>query len=93
MLNVLGSVAHFEREIMLKRQRVGIAKAKVEGRYRGRKPTAPAEADEVKAMLASGLGPSRLPAGLGLGGARLTALWQSNRNNARVTTLQLFAWK
>ena len=37
MLNVLGSVALFEREIMLERQREGIAKAKAEGLY---KPTA-----------------------------------------------------
>jgi DNA invertase Pin-like site-specific DNA recombinase len=39
MLNVLGSVAEFERELMLERQRVGIAKARVEGKYKGRKRT------------------------------------------------------
>ena len=32
MLNVIGSVAQFEREMMLERQREGIAKAKGEGR-------------------------------------------------------------
>ena len=32
VLNVLGSVAQFEREMMLERQREGIAKAKKEGR-------------------------------------------------------------
>lgn len=37
MLNVLGAVAQFEREIMLERQREGIAKAKAAGKYRGRK--------------------------------------------------------
>lgn len=37
MLNVLGSVAEFERELMLERQRAGIAKAKAEGKYKGRK--------------------------------------------------------
>ena len=31
ILNVLGSVAEFERELMLERQRAGIAKAKAEG--------------------------------------------------------------
>jgi DNA invertase Pin-like site-specific DNA recombinase len=40
MLNVIGSVAQFEREMMLERQREGIAKAKAEGKYRGR-PRAP----------------------------------------------------
>jgi DNA invertase Pin-like site-specific DNA recombinase len=33
MLNVLASVAQFEREVMLERQREGIAKAKGEVRY------------------------------------------------------------
>jgi DNA invertase Pin-like site-specific DNA recombinase len=38
ILNVLGSIAQFEREMMLERQREGIAKAKADGKYRGRKP-------------------------------------------------------
>jgi DNA invertase Pin-like site-specific DNA recombinase len=39
MLNVLGSVAQFERGVMLERQGDGIAKAKAQGKYKGRKPT------------------------------------------------------
>lgn len=39
MLNMLGSVAQFEREMMLERQREGIAKAKAEGKYTGRPRT------------------------------------------------------
>ncbi|WP_208380103.1 recombinase family protein [Psychromonas algarum] len=39
MLNLLGSVYQFEREIMLERQKEGIAKAKAKGVYKGRKPT------------------------------------------------------
>ena len=54
MLNVLGSVAQFEREMMLERQRDGIAKAKAQGKYKGRKPTAQAKRAEVVAMLAVG---------------------------------------
>jgi DNA invertase Pin-like site-specific DNA recombinase len=54
MLNVLGSVAQFEREMMLERQRDGIAKAKAQGKYKGRKPTAQAKKVEVAAMLAEG---------------------------------------
>lgn len=38
IFNVLGSVAQFEREIMLERQREGIAKAKADKKYKGRKP-------------------------------------------------------
>jgi DNA invertase Pin-like site-specific DNA recombinase len=36
MLTILGGVATWEREIMLERQREGIAKAKAEGKYKGR---------------------------------------------------------
>jgi DNA invertase Pin-like site-specific DNA recombinase len=40
MLNVVAAVAQFEREMMLERQREGVAKAKAEKRYKGRAPTA-----------------------------------------------------
>ena len=39
MLTILGGVATWEREIMLERQREGIAKARGEGKYKGRAPT------------------------------------------------------
>ena len=54
MLNVLGSVAQFEREVMLERQREGIAKAKGEGRYKGRAPTARAKATDIHRLAAQG---------------------------------------
>ena len=50
MLNVIGSVAQFEREMMLERQREGIQKAKGLGRYKGRKPTARAKADDIRRL-------------------------------------------
>ncbi len=53
--NVLASIAQFEREIMLQRQREGIAKAKGEGKYKGRKPTARAKSVEVLALKAMGV--------------------------------------
>jgi DNA invertase Pin-like site-specific DNA recombinase len=55
MVNLLGSIAAFEREIMLERQRDGIAAAKVQGKYRGRAPTARRRAAEVLRLLTSGL--------------------------------------
>jgi DNA invertase Pin-like site-specific DNA recombinase len=54
MLNVLGSVAQFEREMILERQRDGIARAKAQGKYKGRKSTAQAKKAEVVVMLAEG---------------------------------------
>ena len=38
VLNMIASIAQFEREIMLTRQREGIARAKGEGLYKGRRP-------------------------------------------------------
>lgn len=67
MLNVLGGVAQFEREMMLERQREGIAKAKAEGAYKGRKPTARARTEEVKALAAEGLSMSAIATRLGIG--------------------------
>ncbi|MEW9921334.1 recombinase family protein [Marimonas sp. MJW-29] len=55
MLNVLGSVAQFEREMMLERQREGIAKAKALGKYKGRKPTARLQKQEIVGLLSEGL--------------------------------------
>ena len=69
MLSMLGSVAQFEREMMLERQREGIAKAKADGLYKGRKPTAMAKADDVKALAAKGMGATEIAKALGIGRA------------------------
>lgn len=69
MLNLLGSVAEFEREIMLERQREGIAKAKAEGKYKGRAPTARRRATEVFALQKEGVGASEIAKRLGIGRA------------------------
>ena len=64
-----GRMAEFERAIMLERQREGIAKAKAEGKYKGRKPTARAQADQVQRLKAEGLGASEIAEKLGIGRA------------------------
>ena len=66
MLTVMGGVAEFERTMMLERQLEGIAKAKQEGRYKGRKPTARAKADEVRAMKQSGRSMREIAEALGI---------------------------
>ena len=60
ILNVMSSVAQFEREMMLERQREGIAKAKAEGKYKGRKPTARAKTDMVKLALDQGVNKAQI---------------------------------
>ena len=54
MLQIIGSIAEFERSIMLARQMEGIAKAKAEGKYRGGIPTARAKAEQVFALVDAG---------------------------------------
>ena len=66
MLNLLGSIAEFERAVMLERQKIGIAKAKSLGLYRGRAPTARRLAPQVCELRASGIGPSAIAAQLGI---------------------------
>jgi DNA invertase Pin-like site-specific DNA recombinase len=57
-------VAQFERELLLARQREGIVKAKADGKYLGRVPTARRLAPEVREMRAGGLKPSAIAARL-----------------------------
>ncbi|RWX58174.1 recombinase family protein, partial [Mesorhizobium sp. M4B.F.Ca.ET.089.01.1.1] len=54
MLTMLGGIAEFERDLMLERQREGIAKAKVDGKYKGRAPTARRKAADVLRLKAEG---------------------------------------
>lgn len=69
MLTVLGGIAEFEREIMLERQREGIAKAKAAGKYKGRKPTARAQAEKVLRLHQEGAGAAAIVRQLGIGRA------------------------
>jgi hypothetical protein len=46
MLQIIGSIAEFERSIMLSRQLEGIARAKAAGKYRGGIPTARAKGEK-----------------------------------------------
>jgi DNA invertase Pin-like site-specific DNA recombinase len=69
MFTVIGAVGCFERELMLERQREGIAKAKAEKKYKGRKPTARARAAEITALKADGVRPVEIARRLGIGRA------------------------
>jgi DNA invertase Pin-like site-specific DNA recombinase len=66
IFNVIASIAQFEREIMLTRQREGIAKAKREGKYKGRKATAREHADEILALHAGFAKAPEIAAKLGI---------------------------
>jgi DNA invertase Pin-like site-specific DNA recombinase len=79
MLSVIGAVGQAEREAMLERQRDGIAKAKREGRYKGRVPTARRQAAEVARLKAEGVRPSEIAMRLGIGRASVYRVLGSRR--------------
>lgn len=67
MLNILASFAEFETDLRKERQADGIAKAKSEGRYKGRKPSVPD--DEVRKLHGEGVGATDIARRLGIGRA------------------------
>jgi len=72
MLNILGSFAEFEADIRKERQAEGIAKAKENNRYKGRKPSI--EPDMVRRLKAEGMGASAIARQLGIGRASVYRL-------------------
>jgi DNA invertase Pin-like site-specific DNA recombinase len=69
VLSVLAAVSCVEREGMLERQREGIAKAKREGRYNGRAPTARRQAADIIRLKSEGVRPAEIARKLGIGRA------------------------
>ena len=63
---MMGALAQFEREMLLERQREGILRAKAEGKFKGRKPTAREKQPEIQRMRAEGKKPEAIAAELGI---------------------------
>jgi DNA invertase Pin-like site-specific DNA recombinase len=74
-LQMLGVFAEFETSIRKERQLEGIAKAKAEGRYKGRPVSI--DGDEVRRLKAGGLGASAIAKRLGVGRASIYRHLQS----------------
>ena len=66
-LDMLGVFAEFETNLRRERQMEGIAKAKAEGVYKGRKPSI--NTDQVRTLHAEGVGPTEIAKRLGIGRA------------------------
>jgi DNA invertase Pin-like site-specific DNA recombinase len=77
MLAVIGAVGQAEREAMLDRQREGIAKAKRDGRYKGRVPTARRQAARSSAFARTASGPRKSPASWGSAGRVCVGCWRT----------------
>ena len=79
LLSVLGAGARFEREMMLERQREGIAKAKSAGRYKGRKPIAAERRRNVLKLAAEGATRTTIASQLGIGEATVYRILATSR--------------
>ena len=60
MLTMFSAFAEFERSLLLERQRAGIARAKAEGRYKGRAATARAKTAEIVRLRSEGHTPAQI---------------------------------
>ena len=86
MLTMLGAIAAFERDLMLERQREGIAKAAAEGKYKGRTPTARAKTADVLRMARAGQTRDAIAADLGIGVASVYRILAEARAAGPPTT-------
>jgi DNA invertase Pin-like site-specific DNA recombinase len=66
-LDMLGVFSEFETNLRRERQLEGIAKAKAEGVYKGRKPSV--DVDQVRALKAQGIGATDIAKRMGVGRA------------------------
>jgi DNA invertase Pin-like site-specific DNA recombinase len=64
---------------MLERQREGVARAKAEGKYKGRVPTAQRKAAEVVQLRAQGVKPEAIAAQLGISRASVFRVIKAGR--------------
>ena len=76
-LDMLGVFAEFETNIRRERQLEGIAKAKAEGRYMGRKPTAKAKSQQVVELIDQGMTKKAVAGELGIGIASVYRILKS----------------
>jgi len=76
-LDMLGVFAEFETNIRRERQLEGIAKAKAEGRYMGRKPTAKAKSEQVVELIGQGFTKKAVAEELGMGVASVYRILKS----------------
>jgi DNA invertase Pin-like site-specific DNA recombinase len=67
MVTMLGAISEFERGLLIERQREGVARAKLDRKYKGRKPTARAKAAEVIRLDAEGFQRTEIALRTGIG--------------------------
>ena len=79
MLSIMGSVAEFERSIILERQREGIALAKQRGAYKGRKPSV--DREKVLELHREGVAKAQIAKRLDIGRATVYRILDEQANS------------
>jgi len=82
ILSVMGSVAEFERAIILERQREGIAQAKKRGVYKGRRPTV--DREQVLELHRQRVAKAQIAKRLGIGRATVYRILDEQSKEANV---------
>ena len=73
-VTMFGALGQWERELMIARQREGIERAKREGKYKGRAPTARRKLGEMRKLAGEGFAPSEIAGRLGVSRASVYRL-------------------
>jgi DNA invertase Pin-like site-specific DNA recombinase len=79
LVRMMGAGAQFERDRLAERRAYGIAKAKKEGKYKGRKPTARAKSPEVLKLRERGIKPDEIAKLLDIGRASVFRILRNHR--------------
>ena len=81
LVRMMGAVAQFERDRLAERRAYGIAKAKRDGKYKGRKPTARAKTPDVLKLKERGFKPDEIAKQLEIGRASVFRILRDHRKN------------
>lgn len=79
LVRMMGAVAQFERDRLAERRAYGIAKAKKDGKYKGRKPTARAKTADVLRLKQRGFKPDEIAKQLEIGRASVFRILRDHR--------------
>ena len=79
LVRCMAAIGQFERDRLAERRAYGIAKAKIEGKYKGRKPTARAKTPEVLRLKERGFRPDEIAKLLEIGRASVFRILRDHK--------------
>lgn len=78
ILTLMGGIAEWEREIIRERQIAGISRAKAEGKYKGRAPTAMRQTKEALDLREEGMSVSQIAEKLAISKRSVYRIWEQH---------------